>query len=288
MDLRDLVLVDGVRTPMAAFNGSFADISAIDLAAHAARSLFERSGIAPSEIDHVVVGNVQQTSPDALYGARHVGLKAGVPEEVPALTVNRLCGSGLQAVLSGSQMIRTGDASACLVGGMENMTQAPHSIYGARKGFRFGNGELLDSLMAGLMDTYCGCYMAGTSNNLSNDYGISREEQDEFALMSQQRAHEAIEAGRLAEYDQVMFEAIWVNQKDMNDVAVIGEVLTQGGFDAAELVAAVQDANIKGQLIEATEEAVSRGLFGVPTMFVDDVMHFGQDRLEWVARDLAA
>ncbi len=98
----------------------------------------------------------------------------------------------------------------------------------------------------------------------------------------------AREAGRLAEYDQVMFEAIWVNEKDMNDVAVIGEVLTQGGFDAAELVAAVQDANIKGQLIEATEEAVSRGLFGVPTMFVGDVMHFGQDRLEWVARDLAA
>ncbi len=98
----------------------------------------------------------------------------------------------------------------------------------------------------------------------------------------------AREAGRLAEYDQVMFEAIWVNEKDMNDVAVIGEVLTQGGFDAAELVAAVQDANIKGQLIEATEEAVSKGLFGVPTMFVDDVMHFGQDRLEWVARALAA
>ncbi len=98
----------------------------------------------------------------------------------------------------------------------------------------------------------------------------------------------AREAGRLAEYDQVMFEAIWVNEKDMNDVAVIGEVLTQGGFDAAELVAAVQDANIKGQLIEATEEAVSKGLFGVPTMFVDDVMQFGQDRLEWVARALAA
>ncbi len=98
----------------------------------------------------------------------------------------------------------------------------------------------------------------------------------------------AREAGRLAEYDQVMFEAIWVNEKDMNDVAVIGQVLTQGGFDAAELVAAVQDANIKGQLIEATEEAVSKGLFGVPTMFVDDVMHFGQDRLEWVARALAA
>ncbi len=98
----------------------------------------------------------------------------------------------------------------------------------------------------------------------------------------------ARENGRLAEYDKMMFEAVWVNQKDMNNVAVIGEVLTEGGFDAAELVEAVQDANIKGQLIEATDEAVSRGLFGVPTMFVDDVMHFGQDRLEWVARALAA
>ncbi|HYX26422.1 MAG TPA: acetyl-CoA C-acyltransferase, partial [Thermoanaerobaculia bacterium] len=167
MDIRDLVLVDGVRTPMAEYNGSFADVSAIDLGAHAARALFQRTGIDPSEIDHTVVGNALQTSPDAIYGARHVALKAGVPKEVPALTVNRLCGSGIQSVISGAHLILAGEATTCLVGGMENMSQAPHVIWGARRGFKLGQGQLQDLLMVSLMDSYCGCYMAQTSNNLA-------------------------------------------------------------------------------------------------------------------------
>jgi len=199
MELRDLVLVDGVRTPMIDYNGDFAEISAIDLGAHAARALFERTGIDPSEIDHTVVGNALQTSPDAIYGARHVALKAGVPKEVPALTVNRLCGSGVQSVLSGAQNILTGDATTCLVGGMENMSQAPHVIWGARRGFKLGQGQLQDLLMVALMDSYCGFYMAQTSNNLARDYGISREEQDRFALLSQARAADAWTSGRLSE-----------------------------------------------------------------------------------------
>jgi len=199
MEIRDLVLVDGVRTPMADYNGSFADVSAIDLAAHAARALFEKTAIDPQEIDQAIVGNALQTSPDAIYGARHVALKAGVPKEVPALTVNRLCGSGIQSVLSGAQAILTGDATTCLVGGMENMSQAPHVIWGARKGFKLGQGQLQDLLMIALMDTYCGAYMAQTSNNLARDYAISREEQDAFAIRSQQRAGAAIAAGYFAE-----------------------------------------------------------------------------------------
>ncbi len=199
MEIRDLVLVDGVRTPMADYNGSFADVSAIDLAAHAARALFEKTAIDPKEIDQAIVGNALQTSPDAIYGARHVALKAGVPKEVPALTVNRLCGSGIQSVLSGAQAILTGDATTCLVGGMENMSQAPHVIWGARKGFKLGQGQLQDLLMIALMDTYCGAYMAQTSNNLARDYGISREEQDTFAIRSQQRAGAAWESGKMAE-----------------------------------------------------------------------------------------
>ncbi|MEA2604098.1 MAG: hypothetical protein QOF89_5090 [Acidobacteriota bacterium] len=199
MDIRDLVLVDGVRTPMAEYNGSFADISAIDLGAHAARALFERTGISPSEIDHTVVGNALQTSPDAIYGARHVALKAGVPKEVPALTVNRLCGSGIQSVISGAHLILNDEAKTCLVGGMENMSQAPHVIWGARRGFKLGQGQLQDLLMVALMDPYCGCYMAQTSNNLAKDFGISREDQDRFAIRSQQRAGEAWASGRLAE-----------------------------------------------------------------------------------------
>jgi acetyl-CoA acetyltransferase family protein len=199
MKVQDLVLVDGARTPMAEFNGSFADVSAIDLAVHAAKAVFERTGIDPAQIDHTVVGNALQTSADAIYGARHVALKAGVPIEVPALTVNRLCGSGIQAILSGSLLILAGEARTCLVGGMENMTQAPHVVRGARAGLRLGHGRLEDLLLESLMDPYCGCYMAQTSNNLANDYGISREEQDQFALESQQKAAAAWEAGRLAE-----------------------------------------------------------------------------------------
>jgi acetyl-CoA acyltransferase 2 len=198
MELHDLVLVDGVRTPMAEFNGSFAEISAIDLGAHAARALFQRTGIDPSEIDHTVVGNALQTSPDAIYGARHVALKAGVPKEVPALTVNRLCGSGIQSVISGAHTILAGESTTCLVGGMENMSQAPHVIWGARRGFKLGQGQLQDLLMVSLMDPYCGCYMAQTSNNLARDFSISREEQDRFALRSQRLAGEAWASGRLA------------------------------------------------------------------------------------------
>ncbi len=194
-----LVLVHGARTPMGEFGGSFARTSALELGAHAAKSALERSGYAPDEIDHTVVGNALQTSADALYGARHVALKAGVPIEVPALTVNRLCGSGIQSIVSGAHLILTGEATTCLVGGTENMSQAPHCIRGARAGFKLGQGKLEDLLMASLYDPYCGCFMAQTSNNLARDYDISREEQDGFALLSQQRAVAAIEAGRLAE-----------------------------------------------------------------------------------------
>jgi acetyl-CoA acetyltransferase family protein len=197
--IRDLVLLDGVRTPMAEFNESFAEISAIDLGAHAARALFERAGVDPAEIDHTVVGNALQTSPDAIYGARHVALKAGVGVEKPALTVNRLCGSGIQAIVSGGHVIMAGEAETCLVGGMENMSQAPHVIWGARSGFKLGQCKLEDLLMIALHDPYCGCYMAQTSNNLARDYGISRQEQDAFALRSQQLASAAIKACRLSE-----------------------------------------------------------------------------------------
>ena len=199
MEIRDLVLIDGVRTPMAEFLGPLTDVSANDLGAKAAKALFERTGIDPALVDHAVVGNALQTSGDAIYGARHVALKAGVPKEVPALTVNRLCGSGVQAILSGAHLILAGEAQLCLVGGMENMSQAPFVVRGARKGLRLGHAKFEDLMMESLMDGVCGFYMAQTSNNLARDYGISREEQDAFAARSQARALAAIEAGKLAE-----------------------------------------------------------------------------------------
>jgi acetyl-CoA acetyltransferase family protein len=197
--MKDIVILDGARTPMAEYNGHFSDITAIDLAAIASKEALSRSGVAPENIDHVIVGNALQTSGDAIYGARHVGLKAGVPKHVPALTVNRLCGSGIQSIINAAEQIELGEAKTVLAGGMENMSQAPFVIRGARKGLRLGSGALEDSLMVALLDTYAGYYMAQTSDNLARKYDISREQQDEFALRSQRCAGEAAKAGRLAE-----------------------------------------------------------------------------------------
>jgi len=184
---------------MAAYTGKLKDVPAIELGAIAARAAMERSAVRPDMIDHVVFGNVLHTSADAIYGARHVALKAGVPIEVPALTVNRLCGSGLQSAISGGQMIRLEEADVVLAGGMESMSQAPHVIRGLRSGLRLGQGQLEDTLWSGLLDTQCGCTMAATAENCAAKYGISREDQDLYALRSQQLAAAAWKDGRFAE-----------------------------------------------------------------------------------------
>jgi acetyl-CoA acetyltransferase family protein len=189
--VKDIVIVDGARTPMAEYNGAFSDVSAIDLGVVAAKAALERSGFAPEEMDHVIVGNALQTSGDAIYGARHVGLKAGVPKSVPALTVNRLCGSGIQSIINAAEQIELGEAKTVLAGGMENMSQAPFVIRGARKGLRLGQAPMEDSLMVALLDTYSGFYMAQTSDNLARKYSITREQQDEYAMRSQKCAAEA-------------------------------------------------------------------------------------------------
>ena len=196
---RDVFILGGKRTPMGEYVGGLKDISAIDLGAVASKAALTETGVAPEEIDHTVFGNALQTSGDAIYGARHVALKAGVPFDRPALTVNRLCGSGIQSIISGAHMIQLNEANAALVGGMESMSQAPHVIRGARSGFALGEGKLEDSLMVALLDTYCNTPMAGTAENLARKFEISREEQDKYALRSQQEAKRANDAGYLAE-----------------------------------------------------------------------------------------
>ena len=196
---RDVYILGGKRTPMTEYVGALKDVKAIDLAATAARGAFAATNVAAEEIEHAIIGNALQTSGDAIYGARHVALKAGVPADRPALTVNRLCGSGIQAIVSGAQMIQLNEARTCLVGGMESMSMAPHVIYGARAGFALGQGKLEDSLMVALLDTYCNTTMAGTAENLARRYEISRAEQDEYALRSQQEAKRAQDAGIFAE-----------------------------------------------------------------------------------------
>ena len=196
---KDVFILGGKRTAMADYVGALKDISAIDLGAIAAKGALDFTGVAPEEIDHTVIGNALQTSGDAIYGARHVALKAGVPFDRPALTVNRLCGSGIQSIVSGAQMIQLGEAQTVLAGGMESMSQAPHVIRGARSGFPLGGGKLEDSLMVALLDTYCNTPMAGTAENLARKFEIPREAQDEYALRSQQEAKRAQDAGYFAE-----------------------------------------------------------------------------------------
>ncbi len=193
----DIAIVSGARTPMGRYCGKLKDFTAQELGAVAAKSAIERSGIEAKEFDHVVFGNAQQTSGDALYGARHVGLRAGLPIETPALTVNRLCGSGMQAIASAAQMVQLEEAKIVLAGGMEAMSQAPFVIRG-RDGLTLApGGKLEDSLMVALLDSYCGLYMANTAERYGEEHGITRQMQDEFALRSQQMADAAYKEGRL-------------------------------------------------------------------------------------------
>jgi acetyl-CoA acetyltransferase family protein len=192
-------ILGGARTPIGEFIGPLKDFSAIDLGVIAARAAMERTHVDPAWIDHVVFGNVMQTSGDALYGARHVALKAGVGIETPALTVNRLCGSGIQAVINGAQHIQLDEAGFVLAGGMENMSQVPHIMRGLRSGLKLGQGKLEDWLWEGLNDPYAGCSMAITAENCAVKYGITREEADAYALRSQQLAHKAWTSGVMKE-----------------------------------------------------------------------------------------
>jgi acetyl-CoA acetyltransferase family protein len=213
--MNDVFIVGGARTPMTEYSGALKDVSALDLGATAAKATFDRTGVKPEWVDHAVFGNVLQTSSDAIYGARHVALKAGVPIEVPALTVNRLCGSGIQAAVSGAQLIQLGEADVVLTGGIENMSQAPHVIRGLRSGLRLGQGKLEDYLYEALLDPYCGLFMAQTAEKCAAKYDISREEQDAYALRSQQAAAAAWQACRFSD------EVVPVELKSRKGVTVV-------------------------------------------------------------------
>jgi acetyl-CoA acyltransferase 2 len=197
---REIWIVAAKRTAFGTMGGALKDLTATDLAVEASKAALAQAKLAGEDVDHVIFGNVQQTSADAIYHARHVGLRAGIPIGVPALTVNRLCGSGFQAVVNGAQEILLGDAEITLVGGAENMTQAPHVVRGARAGFPFGKAPPFeDSLWTALTDSYTGDPMAITAENLATQYGISRAECDAYALSSQKRWADAQAAGRFAD-----------------------------------------------------------------------------------------
>jgi acetyl-CoA acyltransferase 2 len=196
LDDRAVVFLSGVRTPFGTFGGAFRDVSAVDLTVHAATAAIERSGIEPGDVQHSIFGNVIQSTSDTVYFARHVALKAGCPIESSALTVNRLCGSGFQAVVSAAQEIRLGDADVCLVGGGESMSTVPHAVRGVRWGVRLGQQPPLEDLLwDGLTDRHAGVSMGQTAENIAKKYGLDRGCVDEFALRSQQLARDAWAAG---------------------------------------------------------------------------------------------
>ncbi len=199
MHKKEIVFLSGVRTPFGTFGGSLKEMTATELGVVAAKGALEKSALSAGDIDHVVFGNVVQSSKDAIYLARHVALRAGCAIETPALTVNRLCGSGFEAIIQAARLMLLAEAEVALVGGTESMSQAPHVIRGARWGLRLGAGQLEDVLWESLTDSYCNLPMAQTAENLADEYKISREAVDEYAVRSQKLAAAARESGRFAE-----------------------------------------------------------------------------------------
>src|SRR5256886_9719363 len=198
--MQDVYIIDGARTPVGLLQGSLSNVSVIELGIIASKGAIERSRVDPNLIDQIVMGNVIQSSKDAVYLPRHIGLKVGIPIETPALVVNRLCGSGFQAIVTAAEMLLLGVGQIALAGGAENMTQAPHVLRGARSGYKFGQApQLEDRLWEALIDTYTGCGMAITAENLAEKYGLTRQEVDAYTLRSQQAARRAEQAGWLAE-----------------------------------------------------------------------------------------
>jgi len=191
----EVVIVAGARTPFGAFMGAFKNLSATELAVSASKAAIVRSGLTPADIDQAIFGNVIQSSPDAAYLARHVALKSGLNQGSIALTLNRLCGSGFQSVLSAAEQIFLGQAHVVLAGGAENMSQAPYWLTRMRGGFGLGDSEVIDSLQSGLTDAYNGLPMGITAENLAKKYTISRDGSDAFAYESQQKAQAGLEKG---------------------------------------------------------------------------------------------
>ncbi|HEX3741850.1 MAG TPA: thiolase family protein [Terriglobales bacterium] len=273
----DIAIVSGARTPFGRYCGKLKDFTAQELGAIAAKAAIERSKLGVEEFGQVIFGNAQQTSGDALYGARHVGLRAGLPIETPALTVNRLCGSGMQSIVNAAQMIQLGEATTVLAGGMEAMSQAPFSIRG-RDGFALApGGKLEDSLMVALLDSYCGSYMANTAELYGSQHGITREMQDEFALRSQKCADDAYKAGRIQE------ELVPVPLKNTKG-ELTGESLTEDDHrrpqTTMEGLAKLKPAFGKGGTVTAgNASGIVDGAAAVVLMSLDEVRKRNMDPL---------
>jgi len=199
MKLQDVVIVDGCRTAIGSFGGSLSGLQPAELGTFAAKEAIRRAGVPAEDIDHSVFGHIIPTGPQDAYVARHIGLNAGLPRSSAAFNVNRLCGSGVQAVISAAQMILLGDSRVALAGGAECMSQGAYMVANARKGLRMGDGRLVDMTVGTLTDPFGSGHMGVTAERIAERYGLTREELDEFSAESHRRAAEAIEQGRFRE-----------------------------------------------------------------------------------------
>jgi acetyl-CoA C-acetyltransferase len=283
---KPVFVCEGARTPFGEFGQSLKDITAIDLGVIAAKAAMRRAGIKPDQVDHVVMGNATQTSADAIYGARHVGLKAGTPVTTPALTVNRICGSGLQAIVTGAQFIQLDEAQVVVAGGMENMSQTPHVIRGARWGLPLGQAPMEDALWVALTDPLCGLNMALTAEKLAEQYNISRQEVDAFALRSFEAAQHAKQQGwlsaeiepielpakkgetRVLDYDEHIRETSLEKLAKLRPVFKKDGVVTAGNAsginDGAAAVVLASEEAVKRHNLTVIGRLVSYGIAGVP------------------------
>lgn len=213
----DVVLLEGVRTPFGSFGGSLSGFSATELGIIAAKGAISKSGLPAEDVDHVIFGNAMQTSADAIYLARHVGLGADVPQSAPAVTINRLCGSGFESIIQAARTLMLGESNFVLAGGAESMSMAPHSSWGMRWGTRLKDDKLVDLLWAALYDPVAKLSMAETAEKLADVKNISRKEVDEYALLSQERTAEAQKEGRFNE------EIIAVRDENEDEILSVDE-----------------------------------------------------------------
>jgi len=270
--MSSVVISSAARTAIGSFGRSLRDVPPTELGATAARAAIERAAIDPGQVEHVVYGNVIHTSPEDHYLARVVGIEAGVPKESPAITLNRLCGSGLQAIVTATQMIQTGEVEVALAGGAESMSRGAYWMENARFGARMGDASMVDSVLGALTDPFNKIHMGVTAENLAKSHEISREAQDKFALESHRRATAAIEAGRFE--DEVVLVEIKarkgsvefkVDEHVRSDVSLEGLAKLKPAFDKAGTVTAGNASGVNDAAAAVVVMSADRAeLLGVP------------------------
>ncbi len=271
MSQREVVVLSGVRTAIGDFDGSLKDIPPTDLAAQVTQEALQRSGLQAADIGHVVFGNVTHSDRRDMYMSRVAALKAGIPESVPALTVNRLCGSGLQAIISAAQMIILGDAQAAVAGGAESMSRLPYWLPSARFGARMGDGVMVDAMTAALTCPFGDTHMGITAENIAEKWGISREEQDELAALSHNRAENAIKnhyfESQILPIEQTRRKKVTIFAEDEHvrmgatpaDMAKLRPAFKKDGSVTAANASGLNDAAAALVLMDA-EAAAAKGL----------------------------